>query len=96
MRVADLKPRITLREPASDPMQIIRQVAAINDVTMDQILGDSRRRPIAWARQHAYERLYRETRLSLPGIARIFKKDHTTVLYGILKHRKRKAEGKAI
>ena len=94
VRVANLKPRITLSEPKNTPRAIIRSVAQKHDLTMDEMFSTSRRRPIAWARQEAFDRLYRETRLSLPAIARLFDKDHTTVLYGIWEYRKRKAAGK--
>jgi hypothetical protein len=34
--------------------------------------------------------------MSLPAIARIWDMDHTSILYGIWAHRKRKIEGKVI
>ena len=94
MRVADLKPRITLTITKQTPQQIIKQVADNYCLTTDEILGTSRKQYIAWARQDAFDRLYRETTLSLPGIGRLFKKHHSTVLYGIWEHRKRVVEGK--
>jgi chromosomal replication initiation ATPase DnaA len=94
MRVAELKPRFTLSEPLPNARVIIRDVAQKHDIKIDEMLGKSRLRFVAWARQEAYDRVYRETLLSLPAIGRIFKKDHTTILHGIWAHRKRKAEGK--
>jgi chromosomal replication initiation ATPase DnaA len=96
MRVAEMKPRITLREPSRTTHAIICEVAVKHNLTFDQIVSKSRRRPIAWARQEAFDRLYRETRASLPFIAEIFKMDHTTILYGIFAHRERKQQGKVI
>ena len=96
MNVADMQPRITLSEPQPNSRAIIKEVALKHDLMFSDILSKSRKRQIAWPRHEAFERLYRETKMSLPAIARIWDMDHTSILYGIWAHRKRKTEGKII
>jgi chromosomal replication initiator protein len=61
---------------------IMRETAAAYDVTVEDLIGPSRRRPLVVARQVAMY-LHRElTDLSLPRIGEIFGgRDHTTVLH---------------
>lgn len=92
MRVADIKPRITLSEPRSTADSIIKDVAQKHNMTVSQLMTRCRRRRFAWARHEAFNRLYLETRLSLPSIAQMFDMHHTSVLWGIWAHRKRTAE----
>lgn len=68
---------------------IMREAATYYDVTVEDLIGPSRRRPLVVARQVAMY-LHRElTELSLPRIGEIFgDRDHTTVL-----HAQRKIEG---
>jgi chromosomal replication initiation ATPase DnaA len=94
MRVAHIKPRITLSEPRSTTDSIIKDVAQRHNMTVEQLMTRCRRRSFSWARHEAFNRLYHETRLSLPSIAEMFDMHHTTVLHGIWSYRKRKAEGK--
>jgi len=94
MNVADIKPRITLSDTRPTARVIIKDVANKHDLMVKDILSKDRHRRIAWPKHEVFERLYRETKMSLPAIARIFDMDHTSVLYGIWAHRKRKMEGK--
>jgi chromosomal replication initiation ATPase DnaA len=94
MRVADIKPRITLRVSPRSASAIIKEVADKHDLTVDQMMQRNRKRRLAWARHEAFDRLYREKKASLPIIADMFGFDHTSVLYGIWAHRKRKMQGK--
>jgi chromosomal replication initiation ATPase DnaA len=92
MKVADIKSRITLQVSRHISTAIIKEVAKKHNLTVDQMMQRSRKRPVAWARQEAFDRLYLETKASLPTIAFLFGMDHTTVLHGIWAHRKRKIE----
>lgn len=94
MRVADIKPRITLRPPIKTVEGVIKDVADKHNITVEQIMSRDKKRKFAWPRHEAFDRLYSETRTSLPVIADKFGIDHTSALYGIWAHRKRKAEGK--
>ena len=80
--------------PNGDPTQIIREVAATHKLTTEEIKHRVRRRPIVYARQAAFARLYEETGLSLPGVARVMGGwDHSTVLHGIRQHNTRQQQG---
>ena len=94
MNVADIQPRITRSEPRPNSRVIISQVAEKHGLMMRDILSKSRKRHIAWPRHEAFDRLRKETKMSLPAIARIWDMDHTTILYGIWAHRQRKEQGK--
>jgi chromosomal replication initiation ATPase DnaA len=91
MNVADIQSRITLSEPRPSARAIIHAVAQKHELTTHDLIGKDKCRHMAWARHEAFDRLYRkETHMSLPAIARMFDMDHTSVLYGIWAHRKRK------
>lgn len=77
-------------EPKITPMQIVREVAEKHRVSVADLRGQSRKRSIAWARQEAMCRLYRETAWSLPRIGQYFGgRDHTTARYGVLAYEAR-------
>lgn len=64
---------------------ILNQVSAAHGVTVEDILGQSRKARIVNARQAAMARMNAETKLSLPEIGRRMGRDHTTVLHAIRK-----------
>ena len=72
---------------------IIRSAAEHHRVTVAQMMGDNRHVPVVLARQEAWWRIWREHGYSYPRIGRLFKKDHTTVLYGVRKHQERVEAG---
>ena len=78
MNVADMQPRITLSDSRPNSRAIIKQVAHKHGLMMHEILSKNRKRHIAWPRHEAFDRLYRETNMSLPAIARIWDMDHTS------------------
>lgn len=72
--------------------QIIAHVAERRGMSVKEMLSQTRRRPVARARQEAMWELRQRTRLSLPAIAERLKlKDHTTVLHGVRAHEARLA-----
>ena len=73
--------------PAQQTRLIIAEVAERHGITVEQIMGDSRKRHISWPRQEAMYELGRRSKwMSLTAIARFFGRDHTTILHGIRKH----------
>jgi chromosomal replication initiation ATPase DnaA len=60
---------------------IIHEVAKFYGVTVADIMGDSRRRPIPEARQYVMYQMRFKQQLSTKQIGIIFGKDHTTVIY---------------
>jgi chromosomal replication initiation ATPase DnaA len=67
---------------------IIEEVAAAHGLTSEQIMGTRRHGALARARQEAYYRCVMETNYSYPKIARVFDRDHTTIMYGANKYAK--------
>lgn len=66
--------------------QLIRAWADHYGVTLAEINGERRLTRIVRARHAIWFELWLATRLSLPGIARLFNRDHSTVLHGIRQH----------
>lgn len=68
------------------------QIAAFahdRQISYEEIIGPSRTRDIAWARQDCMRYLKDVLDLSLPRIGGLLKRDHTTVLHGIRRSRER-------
>lgn len=81
-RIIDLSAG-SVRVPART---IIEQVSQSTGIPYAEIIGVARKRSIAVARMIAmYEVRMRRPDLSLPQIAKIFRKDHTTVLHAVRK-----------
>lgn len=78
---------------APPPATIIRFVADAYGVSVAEIMGRSMLRKITGARQAAFYEIQRlRPWLSLKQIARIFSRDHSSVLHGIRAHKARLAE----
>ena len=75
--------------------EIIREVAKAYGLGPRTLRSRNRKRKFAWPRQEAYWRLRQELvpgsnrQRSLPEIASLFGRDHTTILHGIKKHQER-------
>lgn len=66
--------------------EIIRVVAEFYSLSQSDLVGESRKRPIAVARQVAMYLVREMTELSYPGIGKEFGgRDHTTVMHGVEK-----------
>ena len=63
--------------------QILEIVASETGLTVADIKGDSRLPSVSDARQLAMLALREHTNLSLPGIARVLNRTHSTVMHGI-------------
>lgn len=63
--------------------EAIRAVSAETGVSHAAIMSRNRRRPIAWARQEVWRRLYATDAYSFPEIGQFFDRHHTTVLDGV-------------
>lgn len=74
--------------------EIAEQVADRYRLTLAELRGQSRARPVSWPRQEAMFLCYKTGRFSLPQIGRFFgDRDHTTVLHAIRAVEKRIAKG---
>jgi hypothetical protein len=65
--------------------KILEQICAEFDISMNDLLSPRRDKLATSARKAAYWRLKNETQWSLPQIGRLMKKDHTTVLHGLIR-----------
>ena len=65
------------------PEDILRSTAAQSGFTTEDLIGPSRRAPLAQARQIGMYLCRELTALSLPKIGALFGRDHTTVMYAI-------------
>lgn len=64
--------------------EIMHQVCEKYGLKMNAMKGTRRARNVAWPRQEAMYRCYKETGCSLPQIGRFFGgRDHTTVMHAI-------------
>lgn len=76
-------PRVTMADIAA-------RVAEKHHLTVADLKGQSRRRPVAWPRQEAMHECRLVTQQSLPAIGRFFGgRDHTTVLHAARRHKER-------
>jgi len=62
---------------------ILDSVAQAFGVSVREIMGKTRERPVARARQAAYYLCREFTSLSYPRIGAKFNRDHSTVMYGV-------------
>jgi chromosomal replication initiation ATPase DnaA len=74
------------RAPKGQCHRIVEEVAAKYGVTASAILSGSRARLLIPPRHEAMYRCVAETTLSLPAIGRIFKRDHTSIGHGVMRH----------
>ena len=68
--------------PRERTLETIREIGQRYGVSLPDLLGPSRLRPIAWARFHAYAELYSRGMTS-SEIARVFNREHSTIRHGI-------------
>jgi chromosomal replication initiation ATPase DnaA len=71
---------------------IIAQVCDRHGVAVEEVMGRSRYKRVCLARKEAYVML-RQERLSYLTIARMFGRDHTTVVDGVQRYRRDRHEG---
>ena len=76
--------------PGDFSRQIMTDVAERHGLTLHDMISGGRQRRFAWARQEAMAELRDHTELSFPQIAaKLRLTDHTAVIYGIKRHKKR-------
>ena len=72
--------------PRAQTMSLIEMIASERGFTLEEMLSPSRRHPICRARWVAWHQLYLKG-LSSPQIGEIFRRHHTTILYGLSRMR---------
>lgn len=73
---------------------VIARVAASYGVTVEEIMGKSRNRPIVWARQEAYYAVKVATGAAYTRVGKIFGRDHSTIMFGVDAYKNREAARK--
>jgi Bacterial dnaA protein helix-turn-helix len=74
---------------------IVKHVGASNGYSSKDILGKSRPNPLVRARFAAYWLVKEITDMSYPRIGMLFKRDHSTVIYGAKEFERRLVHGEA-
>ncbi len=93
-RVAELEAKLGPDTPTGGPITvraILDEVSAEFGVPVPEILSPWREARLLPARHAAMALAKRLTKLSLPQIGRVMRRDHTTVLSGIAAHERREA-----
>lgn len=73
-------------KPPKSCREIIAEVAAKHEVSVEEILSDGKAAMIIPPRHEAMYRCVAETALSLPAIGRIFHRDHTSIGNAVMRH----------
>lgn len=72
-------------------VKIMARHAFESGVTVRDLKGRGRKRPLVHIRQDCMLKLREQTDLSIPQIGRLLNRDHTTVLWGLARARERRA-----
>jgi chromosomal replication initiation ATPase DnaA len=72
-------------------LSLVLDVCKRRGVLLRELCGRSHRRSASWARQEVWARLRTDPErfYSFPDIARLFRRDHSTVLAGVRAHTRR-------
>jgi chromosomal replication initiation ATPase DnaA len=76
---------------ARDLLPLVDEVCKRKGITLDEVCGRARSQAISHARQEVWWRIrnHPEREYSYPEIARLFARDHTTIMAGIGAHERR-------
>jgi chromosomal replication initiation ATPase DnaA len=76
---------------ARDLLDLVGEVCTRRGVTLDEVCGRARSQAISRARHEVWWRIrhHPERHYSYPEIARLFARDHTTVMAGISAYQRR-------
>ena len=83
------KEEATRPTPHVQAKAIVQWVADRHGILPEHLMGPSPMRHIAWARQEAFYEIVMRLGWSQSGVGRFFKRDHSTVKFGIEQHKKR-------
>lgn len=71
---------------------IIHVVAALHKIEPEDLLGPCRERRLSVPRQDAFAYAREVTGASYPRLGAYFKRDHTTLVHGVQRHRERRRD----
>lgn len=80
-----------------DLLALVNDVCKRRGVTLNEVCGRTRSRAVSYARQEVWWHLrhHPERYYSYPGIARLFARDHATIMAGIAAYARRVAAASA-
>lgn len=73
--------------PAGSIQDAAEAVASWYGLTLEQLRQDDNTRATSIIRQHAFAVAYDISRHSYPVVGKIFGRDHTTIIFGVRRHR---------
>jgi chromosomal replication initiation ATPase DnaA len=75
-------------------LPLVDEICARRGVTRQELCSNDRSRSVVFARHELWCCIYEhpERNYSFPEIARLFGRDHSTVLHGVAAHRRRHAQ----
>jgi chromosomal replication initiation ATPase DnaA len=87
MKSSDIADGLRVR----DLLALVDEVCMSRGVTLDEVCGRTRSQAVSYARHEVWWRIrhHPERHYSYPEIARIFARDHTTIIAGITAHERR-------
>lgn len=89
-------PRYTPGGMTTNAAIILRAVADMHSLSVEEMLSKDRHRRVSWPRQQAMWEIRRHTSLSYPQMAQRLKMGHhTTIIHGVAEHQKRVDAGEA-
>jgi chromosomal replication initiation ATPase DnaA len=83
---------ISFKDIRASWLQVRDAACAEIGIKPDHLSSRVRTAPLALARHFVAYRIHLETKLSIAGIGRLFKRDHTSILHGIRRMRALEAE----
>jgi len=77
-----------------DLLTLVDEVCNRRGVTRDEVCGRARSKAVSYARQEVWWRIryHPERNYSYPEIARLFDRDHSTIIAGICAHERRSSD----
>jgi hypothetical protein len=78
--------RIRERDGDGDLLALVKRIASAHDVTLDEMLGTSHVAGHVHARHALWAALYARGHWSYPRLGKLFGRDHSTVLAGVVAH----------
>ncbi len=70
-------------EGSEEARKIMAECVEVYGITMKDLIGQDRSRPLVTIRQECMAEIHRSTDMSIANIGRLFHRDHTTVSHAI-------------
>lgn len=81
--------RLRERDGDGELLTLTKRIASAHNVTLDEMLGTCRESASSHARQALWAALHERGHWSYPRLAKLFGRDHSTIIFGVNAHRER-------